>query len=85
MRLKVKYFSWIRIKLQKAEEELVFENEQINFEKFKTKMLEHNKLFEEVFNDKSIKYFINYQEMNKKKFLCKNNDEIGILPPVTGG
>ena len=84
MKIKIKYFSWIRIKLNKSEEFLNIDD-KTNFEELKKILISNNNLFSEIFKDKSIKIFINFKEIENHQINLSNGDELAILPPVTGG
>jgi len=80
----IKYFSWIRVKLKKGSEE--FDFEQNTTFKIASKILrEKHPIFEEVFNDSSIKFFLNLNEIENQDIALKDGDVIAFLPPVTGG
>ena len=84
MKITIKYFSWIRVKLKKGSEE--FEFEQNTTFKIASKILrEKHPIFEEVFNDSSIKFFLNLNEIENQDIALKDGDVIAFLPPVTGG
>ena len=84
MKITVKYFSWIRVKLKKGSEE--FDFEQNTTFKIASKILrEKHPIFEEVFNDSSIKFFLNLNEIENQDIALKDGDVIAFLPPVTGG
>ncbi|MDC0968619.1 MoaD/ThiS family protein [Alphaproteobacteria bacterium] len=84
MKITIKYFSWIRVKLKKGSEE--FDFEQNTTFKIASKILrEKNPIFEEVFNDSSIKFFLNLNEIENQDIALKDGDVIAFLPPVTGG
>ncbi|MDG2166257.1 MAG: MoaD/ThiS family protein [Alphaproteobacteria bacterium] len=84
MKITIKYFSWIRVKLKKGSEE--FDFEQNTSFKIASKILrEKHPIFEEVFNDSSIKFFLNLNEIENQDIALKDGDVIAFLPPVTGG
>ena len=84
MKITIKYFSWIRVKLKKGSEE--FDFEQNTTFKIASKILrEKHPIFEEVFNDSSIKFFLNLNEIENQDIALKEGDVIAFLPPVTGG
>ena len=84
MKITIKYFSWIRVKLKKGSEE--FDFEQNTTFKIASKILrEKHPIFEEVFNDSSIKFFLNLNEIENQNIALKDGDVIAFLPPVTGG
>ena len=84
MKVTIKYFSWIRVKLKKGSEE--FDFEQNTTFKIASKILrEKHPIFEEVFNDSSIKFFLNLNEIENQDIALKDGDVIAFLPPVTGG
>jgi|TARA_X000000368_G_C23056388_1_gene724054 MoaD family protein len=84
LKIKIKYFSWIRIKLNKSEEFLNIDD-KTNFEELKKILISNNNLFSEIFKDNSIKIFINFKEIENHQINLSNGDELAILPPVTGG
>ena len=84
MKITIKYFSWIRVKLKKGSDE--FDFEQNTTFKIASKILrEKHPIFEEVFNDSSIKFFLNLNEIENQDIALKDGDVIAFLPPVTGG
>ena len=84
MKITIKYFSWIRVKLKKGSEE--FDFEQNTTFKIASKILrEKHPIFEEVFNDSSIKFFLNLNEIENQDIALNDGDVIAFLPPVTGG
>lgn len=84
MKIKLKYFSWIRVKLKRGEE-LIEVKEKITFKKLKPFLIEKDVIFEEIFEDKSTKFFLNLIEINNENINLQEGDEIAFLPPVTGG
>ena len=84
MKITVKYFSWIRVKLNKYED-LFDVDDRFNFKDFKSYLIERDNFYLEVFNDDSIKFFINFKEIANEDIKLFDGDELGILPPVTGG
>ncbi|MDA9610646.1 MoaD/ThiS family protein [Alphaproteobacteria bacterium] len=84
MKITVKYFSWIRIKLNKYED-LFDVDDKFNFKDFKSYLIKRDNFYLEVFNDDSIKFFINFKEIANEDIKLFDGDELGILPPVTGG
>jgi len=70
--------------LKKGSEE--FDFEQNTTFKVASKILrEKHPIFEEVFNDSSIKFFLNLNEIENQDIALKDGDVIAFLPPVTGG
>ena len=84
MKIKLKYFSWIRVKLKRGED-LIEVAEKITFKKLKPCLIEKDVIFEEIFEDKSTKFFLNLIEINNENINLQEGDEIAFLPPVTGG
>ena len=58
---------------------------KITFVEFKDVLKNRNPIFLEVFEDKSVKYFLNLKEIVDSSIYLKDGDEIAFLPPVTGG
>lgn len=70
--------------MKKGSEE--FDFEQNTSFKIASKILrEKHPIFEEVFNDSSIKFFLNLNEIENQDIALKDGDVIAFLPPVTGG
>ena len=84
MKITIKYFSWIRVKKKKISEKITVPNET-NFVEFKNILKKKEPIFLEIFKDKSIKFFLNLNEINDHSILLNDGDEIAFLPPVTGG
>ena len=84
MKITVKYFSWIRVKLN-IYEDLFDVDDKFNFKDFKSYLIKRDNFYLEVFNDDSIKFFINFKEIANEDIKLFDGDELGILPPVTGG
>ena len=64
MKITIKYFSWIRVKLKKGSEEFDFE-QNTTFKIASNILREKHPIFEEVFNDSSIKFFLNLNQIIK--------------------
>ena len=84
MKITVKYFSWIRVKLNKSQDLFEIE-EKLNFKDLKLFLIKKDNFFSEIFSDDSIKIFINFKEIENEAIDIVDGDELGILPPVTGG
>ena len=84
MSITLKYFSWIRVKLQKSHD-LIELNQKISFKELKNKLISKDPVFQEIFEDKSVKYFLNMMEMDDENQTLNNGDILAFLPPVTGG
>ena len=84
MKVTIKYFSWIRVKIQKSHELFEFSNE-MTFSKLKNELINQNSFFDEIFKDSSIKFFLNLNEITNEDIQISDGDEIALLPPVTGG
>ena len=84
MKITVKYFSWIRVKLNKSQDLFEIE-ENLKFKDLKLLLIKKDNFFSEIFSDDSIKFFINFKEIENEAIDIVDGDELGILPPVTGG
>ena len=84
MKVTIKYFSWVRVKIQKSHELFEFSDE-ITFSNLKNELINQNSFFNEIFTDSSIKFFLNLKEITNEDILINDGDEIALLPPVTGG
>ena len=84
MKITIKYFSWIRVKLNKSQDLFEIE-EKLNFKDLKLFLIKKDNFFSEIFSDDSIKFFINFKEIENEAIDIVDGDELGILPPVTGG
>ena len=84
MKVTIKYFSWVRVKIQKSHDIFEF-SDKITFSKLKDELINKNSFYDEVFKDSSIKYFLNLNEITEENILINDGDEIALLPPVTGG
>ena len=72
------------MKIQKSHDIFEFSN-VITFLKLKNELINKNSFYDEIFNDKSVKYFLNLKEITDENILINDGDEIALLPPVTGG
>ena len=84
MNITLKYFSWIRVKLKKSHEIIEF-NQTISFKELKNNLISKDPIFQEIFEDKSVKYFLNLTEIDDDNQTLNNGDILAFLPPVTGG
>ena len=84
MNITIKYFSWIRVKLEKSHE-LIELNQTISFKELKNNLISKDPIFQEIFEDKSVKYFLNLREIDDDNLTLNNGDILAFLPPVTGG
>ena len=84
MNITLKYFSWIRVKLKKSHELIEF-NQTISFKELKNNLISKDSVFQEIFEDKSVKYFLNLTEIDDDNQTLNNGDILALLPPVTGG
>jgi len=84
LKITIKYFSWIRVKLNKSQDLFEIE-EKLNFKDLKLFLIKKDIFFSEIFSDNSIKFFINFKEIENEAISITDGDELGILPPVTGG
>ena len=55
MNITLKYFSWIRVKLKKSHD-LIELNQTISFKELKNNLISKDPVFQEIFEDKSVKY-----------------------------
>ena len=84
MNITLKYFSWIRVKLKKSHD-LIELNQKTNFKDLKNNLILKDPIFQEIFEDDSVKYFLNLKEVNDENQTLNNGDILAFLPPVTGG
>mgnify|MGYP005699297909 CR=1 FL=1 len=84
MNITLKYFSWIRVKLKKSHDLIEF-NQTISFKELKNNLISKDPIFQEIFNDESVKYFLNLNELKDENQILNNGDVLAFLPPVTGG
>ena len=84
MNITLKYFSWIRVKLKKSHELLEL-NQIVSFKELKNNLISKDPVFQEIFEDKSVKYFLNLTEIDDDNQTLNNGDILALLPPVTGG
>ena len=84
MKITLKYFSWIRVKLKKSHD-LIELNQTISFKELKNNLISKDPVFQEIFEDNSIKYFLNLTEIDDENQTLNNGDILAFLPPVTGG
>ena len=84
MNITLKYFSWIRVKLKKSHELLEL-NQTISFKELKNNLISKDAIYQEIFEDKSVKFFLNLKELDDENQTLNNGDVLAFLPPVTGG
>ncbi len=84
MNITLKYFSWIRVKLKKSHDLIEF-NQTISFKELKNNLISKDSIYQEIFEDKSVKFFLNLKEIDDENQTLNNGDILAFLPPVTGG
>ena len=84
MNITLKYFSWIRVKLKKSHD-LIELNQTISFKELKNNLISKDAIYQEIFEDKSVKFFLNLKEIDDENQKLNNGDILALLPPVTGG
>ena len=84
MNITLKYFSWIRVKLKKSHDLIEF-NQTISFKELKNNLISKDVIYQEIFDDKSVKFFLNLKEIDDENQTLNNGDILAFLPPVTGG
>ena len=84
MNITLKYFSWIRVKLKKSHDLLEL-NQTISFKELKNNLISKDAIYQEMFKDKSVKFFLNLKEIDDENQTLNNGDILAFLPPVTGG
>ena len=83
--MKILYFSWIKDKVGKSEEEFLLEDEVKTVKDLIIFLKSKNDMYKEAFADiSSIKVSINMEIANFEDIIA-NNDEIAFFPPMTGG
>ncbi|MEM0380149.1 MAG: MoaD/ThiS family protein [Desulfurococcaceae archaeon] len=90
MKIRVKYLMWLRDKIGVESEEYVFDREitlreLINL--LKNKHVNLEKFLDRGFNvEDSIIIIVNGKSINQNlDYVLNNNDEVVLLPPVSGG
>ena len=73
MNITLKYFSWIRVKLKKSHD-LIELNQTISFKELKNNLILKDPVFQEIFEDKSVKYFLNLKEIDDDNQSLNNGD-----------
>ena len=84
MNITLKYFSWLRVKLDKSHD-LIELNQTISFKELKNNLISKDAIYQEIFEDKSVKFFLNLKEIVDENQTLNNGDILAFLPPVTGG
>ena len=84
MNITLKYFSWIRVKLKKSHDLIEF-NQTMSFKELKNNLISKDAIYQEIFQDKSVKFFLNLKEIDDENQILNNGDILAFLPPVTGG
>ena len=84
MNITLKYFSWIRVKLKKSHD-LIELHQTISFKELKNNLISKDAIYQEIFEDKSVKFFLNLKEIDDENQTLNNGDILAFLPPVTGG
>ena len=84
MNITLKYFSWIRVKLKKSHDLIEF-SQTISFKELKNNLISKDAIYQEIFEDKSVKFFLNLKEIDDENQTLNNGDILALLPPVTGG
>jgi len=84
LNITLKYFSWIRVKLKKSHDIINF-NQTISFKELKNNLVSKDSIYQEIFEDKSVKFFLNLREIDDENQILNNGDILAFLPPVTGG
>jgi len=84
LNITLKYFSWIRVKLKKSHDLIEF-NQTISFKELKNNLISKDAIYQEIFEDKSVKFFLNLKEIDDENQTLNNGDILALLPPVTGG
>ena len=72
------------MKLKKSHD-LIELSQTISFKELKNNLISKDSVFQEIFEDKSIKYFLNLTEIDDENQTLNNGDILAFLPPVTGG
>ena len=72
------------MKLKKSHD-LIELNQTISFKQLKNNLISKDPVFQEIFEDKSVKYFLNLTEIDNDNQTLNNGDILAFLPPVTGG
>ena len=84
MNITLKYFSWIRVKLKNSHD-IIELSQTISFKELKNNLISKDPVFQEIFEDKSVKYFLNLTEIDNDNQTLNNGYILALLPPVTGG
>ena len=83
--MKILYFSWIKDKLGKSEENIILHNKIKTVDELITFLQKEDEVYKEIFKDtNAIKVSIN-MEIASFRDKINNNDEIAFFPPMTGG
>ena len=77
MNITLKYFSWIRVKLKKSHD-LIELNQTISFKELKNNLISKDAIYQEIFEDKSVKFFLNLKEIDDENQTLNNLSLIHI-------
>ena len=72
------------MKLKKSHD-LIELNQTISFKELKNNLISKDSIYQEIFEDKSVKFFLNLKEIDDENQILNNGDILAFLPPVTGG
>ena len=72
------------MKIKKSHDLIEF-NQTISFKELKNNLISKDPVFQEIFEDESVKYFLNLTEIDDDNQTLNNGDILALLPPVTGG
>ena len=72
------------MKLKKSHDTIEL-NQTISFKELQNNLISKDPVFQEIFEDKSVKYFLNLTEIDDDNQTLNNGDILALLPPVTGG
>ena len=83
--MKILYFSWIKDKLGKSEENIILQEQIKTVEQLVIFLQNKNDIYKDIFKDnKIIKVSINMEVSNFNDSIS-DQDEIAFFPPMTGG
>ena len=81
MNITLKYFSWIRVKLKKSHD-LIELNQTISFKELKNNLISKDVIYQEIFEDKSGKFFLDLKEIDDENQTLNNGDVLAVYLPL---